>query len=346
MSRSSVGPSLDRPWHRPGAFRYALERLGHVLRPPVTVTEPPGGVVSELNVPVPVRDGTVLRVNVYRPSYGGKVPVIMCAHPYGKDRLPSLAGGRPRFSVQYRIMNQATPVSFSTLTGWEAPDPAWWVAQGYAVINADLRGAGTSEGVGSLLSDGEAEDYFDLITWAGSQAWSSGNVGLLGVSYLAMAQYKVAGLKPPSLKAICPWEGMTDCYRDLMRPGGLDEHGFTFVWTTMTRRVARTSPDMGHEERQRPLRDEWWASVTPDLGAIELPMLVCASFSDNNLHSRGSFRAFEQASSPDRFAFTHRGGKWATFYSEPRPRRAAAVLRPVPQGQGGPEAARGATGGA
>jgi predicted acyl esterase len=274
-------------------------------------------VVSELDVPVPVRDGTVLRANVYRPSSGGTVPVIMCAHPYGKDRLPSLSGRRPRFSAQYRIMNQTTPVSFSTLTGWEAPDPAWWVAQGYAVINADLRGAGTSEGVGSLLSDGEAEDYFDLITWAGSQAWSSGSVGLLGVSYLAMAQYKVAGGRPSYLKAICPWEGMTDCYRDLMRPGGLDEHGFTFVWTTMTRRVARTSPDMGHEEQRRPLRDEWWASITPDLGAIELPMLVCASFSDNNLHSRGSFRAFEQVSSPDRFAYTHRGGKWATFYSEP-----------------------------
>lgn len=43
-------------------------------------------------------------------------------------------------------------------------------------------------------------------------------------------------------------------------------------------------------------------------------MLVCASFSDNDLHSRGSFRAFQKVGSADRYAYTHRGGKWATFY--------------------------------
>jgi predicted acyl esterase len=35
---------------------------------------------------------------------------------------------------------------------------------------------------------------------------SSGAVGLLGVSYLAISQWKAAALQPPSLKAICPWE--------------------------------------------------------------------------------------------------------------------------------------------
>lgn len=327
MARSTSSTGLDRPWHRPGAVGYGLQRLRGILHPPVTVTEPvPGEVVSELDVEIPMRDGIILRANVYRPPGPDPVPVIMSAHPYGKDRLPSVARRRSRFSPQYRIMHQAAPVSFSTLTGWEAPDPLWWVAQGYAVINLDLRGGGTSDGVGSLLSDAEAQDYADAIGWAGSQTWSTGDVGLLGVSYLAMSQYKVAGRRPPNLKAICPWEGMTDCYRDLMRPGGLDEHGFTFVWTTMTRRVARTSPDIGAEERARPLHDEWWESITPDLRAIELPMLVCASFSDNNLHSRGSFRAFEQVSSPDKFAFTHRAGKWATFYSEPARRAQLAFF--------------------
>jgi predicted acyl esterase len=50
-------------------------------------------------------------------------------------------------------MRQPTPVSFSTLTGWEAPDPNWWVAQGYAV-----RCAGISDGVAELLSRQEGED--------------------------------------------------------------------------------------------------------------------------------------------------------------------------------------------
>jgi predicted acyl esterase len=323
MVRSNPGSGpdrsgLDRPWHRPGAARYALARLRGIARPPVTVYEPAAGsVVSDLDVAVAVRDGTLLRVNVYRPPGDGPFPVLLCAHPYGKDNLPGRRGRRSRFSPQYRIMRQPAPVSISTLTSWEAPDPAWWTGQGYAVVNADLRGSGTSDGVGSLMSDAEAEDVYDLIEWAGRQPWSSGDVGLLGVSYLAMSQYKVAGLAPPSLKAICPWEGMTDAYRDLMRPGGLYEHGFTLVWTTMTKRTSRLSTDIGTEQKQRPLRDEWWQALAPDLGKIEVPMLVCTSFSDNDLHSRGSFRAFEQAGSADRFAYTHRGGKWTVFYGEP-----------------------------
>jgi predicted acyl esterase len=339
--------TLDRPWRRPGALRYALGRLAGILRPPVTLEAPPAdGLVIDRDVPVPVRDGTILRVNVHRPSGDTPAPVLLSAHPYGKDNVPARSGGRARIPLQYRMMRQPARVRHSVLTGWEAPDPVWWVAHGYVVINADLRGAGTSDGVGDLLSDQEAEDVHDLIEWAGVQPWSSGKVGMLGVSYLAISQYKAAALRPPHLAAICPWEGMTDAYRDLMRPGGLLEDGFARLWASRTKKVARLASDVGAQQRAHPLRDEWWDSLTPELAKIEVPMLVCASFSDNNLHSRGSFRAFEQASSPDRFAFTHRGGKWATFYSEPRPRRAAAVLRPVPQGQGGPEAARGATGGA
>ena len=111
------------------------------------------------------------------------MPVLLCAHPYGKDLLPRRIGRRSRFSFQYRIMRQPTPVSFSTLTGWEAPDPNWWVAQGYAV-----RCAGTSDGVAELLSRQEGEDTYDLIEWAAAQQWSSGKVGMLGVSYLAVSQ--------------------------------------------------------------------------------------------------------------------------------------------------------------
>lgn len=309
-------PVLDRPWRRPGGLRYAAGRARNFLRPPVTVWEPtPGTVVSERNAEVVTRDGTVLRVNVYRPPGDGPFPVLMSAHPYRKDTLPRRRGRRSIVAAQYRLMNQPAPVEHSTLTGWEAPDPAWWVEQGYAVVNADLRGAGTSDGVGSLLSDQEAEDVYDLVEWAGAQAWSTGRVGLVGVSYLAMSQYKAAALGPPSLAAICPWEGMTDIYRDLMCPGGVYEKGFATIWTAASSRVARLSVNMGRERSHRPLRDDWWQSYAPDLARITVPMLVCASFSDNNLHSRGSFRAFERVGSADRFAYTHRGPKWATFYS-------------------------------
>ena len=62
----------------------------------------------------------------------------------------------------------------------------------------------------------------------------------------------------------------------------------------------------------------------PALEKITVPALICGSFSDNNLHSRGSIRAWEAVSSTDRFLYTHRGGKWATFYS---PQARAAQLR-------------------
>jgi uncharacterized protein len=219
-------------------------------------------------------------------------------------------------SIQYRVLRQTSRVAFSTLTGWEAPDPVWWTEHGYAVVNCDLRGAGTSEGKSDLLSDQEGEDVYDLIEWAGSQPWSSGAVGLLGVSYLAMSQWKAAALRPPSLKAICPWEGFTDAYRDLFRPGGIREDGFVKQWAKALKGV-RLVYDLAQEQHRRPLRDGWWESLVPDLARIEVPILICASFSDNNLHSRGSMRAFEEVGSAERFLYTHRSGKWATFYSPP-----------------------------
>lgn len=81
--------------------------------------------------------------------------MIMCAHPYGKDRLPvrTPLGYLP--SVQFRLMRQPEPVHFSSWAGWEAPDSAYWVPRGYVVVNADLRGFGHSEGVGRLFSDQE-----------------------------------------------------------------------------------------------------------------------------------------------------------------------------------------------
>lgn len=317
MARSTSPQVWDRSWRRPGAVRYAADRVRRFLRPPVTVYEPsPGSIAREIDVPVGMRDGVLLRVNVYRPAGEGPFPVLLSAHPYGKDRLPRRRGRRWTFPFQYRIMRQPASVSFSTLTTWEAPDPAWWTAHGYAVINADLRGAGTSDGAGSPMSDSEADDIFHLIEWAGHAPWSTGAVGMLGVSYLAMSQYKVAALAPSSLKAICPWEGMTDAYRDLMRPGGIRESGFASVWAAGLKRVCRLAVDIGAGQRAHPLRDSWWQALAARIDDIRVPMLVCASFSDNNLHSRGSFRAFEHAGSSERFAYTHRGGKWATFYSD------------------------------
>jgi putative CocE/NonD family hydrolase len=314
-TKAAAAPALDKPWRRPGAARYALSRMRGLARLRTRVYEPPPGTLTiDHDVAVTMRDGTVLRANIYRPPGEGRFPVLLAAHPYGKDKLPAKTLFGYRVSVQYRVLRQTDKVHFSTLTGWEAPDPAWWTERGYTVVDCDLRGAGTSDGRGVLLSDQEGEDVYDLIEWAGAQPWSTGAVGMLGVSYLAMSQWKAAALRPPSLKAMCPWEGFTDAYRGLFRPGGIREDGFVKQWMKALK-GARLAYDLAEEQRRRPLRDKWWQSLVPHLERIEVPILVCGSFSDNSLHSRGAIRAFEQVSSTDRFLYTHRGGKWATFYS-------------------------------
>ncbi len=174
----------------------------------------------------------------------GPFPVILAAHPYGKDRLPKRRWWGWGINPQFRILRQPGQVEISSETSWEAPDPVWWLAHGYAVVNADIRGAGTSDGAGALMSDQEAEDVYDLIEWAGAAPWSSGGVGMAGVSDLAMAQFKAAALRPPSLKAICPWEGFTDAYRDMFNPGGSGGKGL--LASLADRHQACDAGDRGH----------------------------------------------------------------------------------------------------
>lgn len=300
------------------ALHRAATSLRRLLRPPVTITDPPAGAVVDWDVAAPMRDGIRLRVNVFRPATGGPWPVLLCAHPYGKDDIPlrhRTRRGRYRATAQYRLMRTA-PVIHSAWTSWESPDPGHWVARGYAVVNADLRGWGTSEGEPTVLSAQEADDVHDLIEWAGTQPWSTGRVGMSGVSYLAISQWAGASTRPPHLAAICPWEGFTDLYRNFARPGGVLETGFFTVWSTVTTVRSKGRVDLRGPARRRPLVDPWWIAKNPAVERIDVPALVCGSFSDHNLHSAGSFDGFRRLSSAPAWLYTHRGPKWATYYSD------------------------------
>ncbi len=297
------------------------------MRPPVTVYEPPADLVDERDVAVPMRDGVILRANVFRTPDGDRKPVVVCIHPYGKDDLPRRRGRRWAYSFQYRVLRQPSAVRFSSLTGWEAPDPVWWAQHGFVVVNVDLRGCGRSEGTAQLLSPQEGRDSHDVVEWAARQPWSDGRVAMLGVSYLAVSQYAAAAQRPSGLRAIVPWEGFTDVYRDFACPGGVRETGFMRVWGAVLGRTIRQAYDLAAVQRRHPLRDAFWESLVPDLSRIDVPMLVCGSFSDQALHSRGSMRAFAAASSPHARLYTHRGGKWSTFYSEQALREQLRFIR-------------------
>ena len=88
-------------------------------------------------------------------------------------------------------------------------------------MRVDGRGSGKSPGQCEPWSLAESIDFYDAIEWAAAQPWCNGNVGLSGISYFAINQWFVANHQPPSLKAIIPWEGFADLYRDALFHGGI-----------------------------------------------------------------------------------------------------------------------------
>ncbi|MEO1652910.1 MAG: CocE/NonD family hydrolase [Bacteroidota bacterium] len=282
-------------------------------------------------------EGFQLTANVFRSKAaeqsGKKLPVVMCAHPYDNHKTPALKktplNGPPQ---QYRIIPQGGGIpTFSELTSWESPDPNFWVKNGYAIVNLNLPGYANSGGHPSVFSDHQAKCYYEAIEWIAQQDWCTGKVGLNGVSFLAISQYAVAFTKtyggpPPALKCISPWEGLSDMYQDVAAFGGIPDLGFlTFWWHTEVKEVINgTTEDFIKAEGAIPTEmlnlhphyDQYWKDKLPVLNQIELPMLVCASFSDHGLHTMGSFRAFERAKSKHKWVYTHRAGKWVVYYSK------------------------------
>jgi len=75
------------------------------------------------------------------------------------------------------------------------------------LVRADERGCGQSPGKLDSMSRSTSDGFFDVVEWAAEQPWSSGKVGLLGISYYAGSQWRVAARKPKGLAAMVPWEG-------------------------------------------------------------------------------------------------------------------------------------------
>jgi len=312
-------------------------KSGQLFNPQCELTEPDPDVLCEYDVEIPMSEGFSLTANIYRSkkaaSNDEKVPVVMCAHPYDNHLTPVLKktplNGPPQ---QYRMIPQAgEKPKFSKLTSWESPDPNFWVPAGYAVVNMNLPGYANSGGPPSAFSEHQGKCYYEAIEWIAKQPWCSGKVGLNGVSFLAISQFHVAacqayGGPPPSLKCISPWEGLTDPYRDIFAYGGVHESGFpTFWWSTEVKPVIN-GPEENFRKfeggiatdwlKDHPLYDDFWKAKAAKLEEITVPMLVCASFSDHGLHTMGSFRAFEKAKSKHKWVYTHRTGKWVSYYSE------------------------------
>ena len=271
--------------------------------------------IFERDLAVPMRDGVFLSANLFRPPDGKPAPVIMSVTPYGKDK------GRDRLITFFMRLTGVRfgRIKVSPVTGFEAPDPLYWVRHGYAVMQTDARGMHKSPGHAGVLTDQDAEDYYDVIEWAAAQPWCDGGVGLSGVSYLAMSQWRVAALRPPHLKAIIPWEAVSDLYRELAFHGGIPETGFVPTWWKRRMLAGRNkqcafAEDFLAEIDRHPLEDSYWRGKHIALDRIEVPALICASWSDHGLHTRGSLEAFERIGSREKWLYTHGRKKWETYY--------------------------------
>ena len=140
--------------------------------------------------------------------------------PYAKN-LAFQDGYPSAWNIMAEKHPDVTAGSTNKYQNWEVVDPEKWVPHDYVCVRVDSRGAGCSPGVIDHFSPRETKDFYDCIEWAGVQPWSSGKVGLNGISYYGMNQWHVASLQPPHLAAMCVWEGSADWYRDMTHHGGI-----------------------------------------------------------------------------------------------------------------------------
>jgi predicted acyl esterase len=295
----------------PGA-RYAGLHPGEALLPAGSVVKTGARALScdihvRRDVAVPLRDGTTIYVDIFEPVGGARRPTIVGWGPYGKrngvimlDDIPTRAG---------------IPVSWqSGLEMFEGPDPAYWCAHGYVVVNADARGVFSSGGDIRFWGRQEGADGADLVEWIAAQDWSNGKVGLTGTSWLAIVQWFIAAERPAHLTAIAPWEGWTDLYRCDAFRGGIPDIGFNEHMTSLLAGRGKVE-DVPAMVRGYPLMNDYWKDKIPDLGKIEIPSYVVGSWT-NLIHAIGTLNGFIDIPAREKWLRVHNSHEWTDYYAE------------------------------
>lgn len=242
----------------------------------------PGGVIIprvivERALETRMRDGVVLRADVYRPEDEAPGPALLLRTPYDRS------------------------VALIPLSGI---DPERATEAGYAVVCQDVRGQFESEGDFYTFAV-EGADGYDTVEWVAAQPWCDGTVGMVGRSYSATCQWLAASEQPPQLRAICPVVTGSDFFRGWVYQGGAFQLGFNIFWNwMMSNRRQRGGPKPEELFKHRPLRtvplpdpewsrfyydwldhptdDEFWASTSPNrrYPRIEVPALNVGGWFD------------------------------------------------------------------
>jgi predicted acyl esterase len=302
------------------------------------------GMRIDWDVPIAMDDGLTLRADVYRPIGESRYPAIVSYGPYGKG-LAFQDGYKTAWEIMARDYPDAVSGSTNQYQNWEVVDPEKWVADGYACVRVDSRGAGRSPGYLDHNNARENRDFHDCIEWAAAQPWCSGKIGLNGISYYASSQWRAAALQPPHLAAICVWEGWSDYYRDGARHGGIActfrknwqemqvvtvQHGrgergprsrvtgdlVCGDETLSDEQLKQNRGDMWGNIMSRPLIDDYYRERTADLTKVRVPLLSAANWGGQGLHTRGNFEGYARAASTQKWLEVHGGSHWAPFYTD------------------------------
>lgn len=170
---------------------------------PPTTGRGPCEVGETTDVGAKMRDGTVLRADVYRPRTEDKVPVILMRTQYGKSDA------------------EVQPSSYQS--------PEWFASHCYLVVVQDVRGQYASDGDFYEFA-AEGEDGYDSVEWAARLPGSNGKVGMYGSSYVGATQWLAAQQRPPHLKTIVPALTSDDYYDGWTYEGGAFRLNFVVPW--------------------------------------------------------------------------------------------------------------------
>lgn len=192
-------------------------------------------LVVEKNVEARMRDGVVLRADVYRLPGAARRPALLQRTPYSKNPQSS--------DSQFHRLARA----------------------GFVVVVQDTRGRYMSDGV--AVPHDEGADGYDTIEWVAQLPYVDGRVGMFGGSYSATVQLLAAPLQPPHLVALFPSASYASRY-DMVFQGGAFYLGDGLSWNLgqakdvrrrMLEPAANRDGELGltPEERTR-LRDEWY----------------------------------------------------------------------------------------